>query len=185
MSFGPNPFESPQAELGAEHPDAPHGSASADDERIRRELLNHEASLQAVGRLMMLGGGIMALAALALVVGAAATGPGMLGVAAIYVVLAIPGLWIGNLLRKLDPRGRIPAAVLNAIGLLGIPIGTLISAYILYLLLSVKGQRVLSTEYQGIVARTPHIRYKSPILVIVLLAILIAACIAVIAGALA
>ena len=50
-------------------------------------------------------------------------------------------------------------------GLLGFPIGTIISGYILYLMLSKKGRRVYSAEYQGVIAATPQIRYRSTILI--------------------
>lgn len=183
MSFGPNPFESPQAELGELVPDDVAGGNRSDDERIRRELLKHEVSIQAVGRLMMLGGVLLTVGGVTSLAATFTSDTGLVYLAAFYFVVGIPSVWIGNLLRRLDRRGRIPAAAIHAVGLLGIPIGTLISAYILYLLLSVKGQRVLSAEYQGIVARTPHIRYKSPLLLVLLLAIVIAVCVAAIVGA--
>jgi len=62
-------------------------------------------------------------------------------------------------------------------GLLGFPIGTLISVYILYLLFSQKGADVCSPQYQAVIAATPHIRYRTSKIVIgllVLVAVLVA-----------
>ena len=44
-----NPFETPRAELGLASSTDPY---AIEDERLRRALLNHEVSIQAVGRLM-------------------------------------------------------------------------------------------------------------------------------------
>jgi hypothetical protein len=169
-----NPFEPPRVELGLGSADTASGP---EDERVRRELLNHEVSIQAVGRLMMLGGVLGALAALSLLVAGVQSPesePGlMLGLGAAYLVVSVLSLWIGNQLRTLNPSGRIPGALVNGLGLIGFPVGTLISSYILYLLLSRKGRRVLSAEYQGIVARTPHIRYKTPLIIVLLFGLLV------------
>ena len=64
--------------------------------------------------------------------------------------------------------------ILAGIGLIGFPIGTLISAYILYLLGSQKGVQVFSDEYAEVIAATPHIKYRSSKLVIVLVVLLVA-----------
>ena len=41
----------------------------------------------------------------------------------------------------------------------------IIPAYILYLLLSSKGAMVFSTEYKEIIARTPHVKYRTSCIV--------------------
>ncbi len=76
-------------------------------------------------------------------------------------------------LRKLNNVGRIGGTVFGAIGLLGIPIGTLISAYLLYLLWSAKANMVFSPEYQRIRVATPHIKYKTSIVTWIVLGLLI------------
>ena len=58
---------------------------------------------------------------------------------------------------RIGKRSHLAAAaalVLLVLGLLGFPIGTLISAYGLWLVLSAKGRVVLSPEYAAIVAAT-------------------------------
>ena len=92
--------------------------------------------------------------------------PGVvMGVGVLFITLGVLQFVIGRWLQKLNPKARTPATVLSAIGLLGFPIGTLVNAYILYLLRSQKGEMVLSEYYQGVVAATPHIKYKTPVLV--------------------
>jgi hypothetical protein len=80
---------------------------------------------------------------------------------------------LGRQIRRLDERTRVPVAFLATVGLLGFPIGTLINGYILYLFFSAKGKQVLSPEYRAIVERTPHIKYKTNIVVIVLAVLLL------------
>jgi hypothetical protein len=63
--------------------------------------------------------------------------------------------------------------VLSEVGLLGFPIGTLINGYILYLLLSKKGRKVFSDEYRQIVSLTPHIKYRTSIVVCILLGLIV------------
>jgi hypothetical protein len=69
--------------------------------------------------------------------------------------------------------GSNSAIIFSVIGLIGIPIGTLISAYFLYLLLSQKRTMVFSDEYQQVIEQTPHIKYKTSIVVIILLVLLV------------
>ena len=65
-----------------------------------------------------------------------------------------------------------------AIGLLGFPVGTLINAYILYLLLSKKGALILSPAYAEIRRATPHIRYRMPVWNWIVIAIVVLAVVA-------
>jgi formate/nitrite transporter FocA (FNT family) len=44
--------------------------------------------------------------------------------------------------------------------LLYFPIGTLIGAYVLYLMFGQKGRQILSPTYQDIIAATPQVRYQ-------------------------
>ncbi len=78
-----------------------------------------------------------------------------------FLAISILQFWVGLGLQKLIPWTRIAGIVFAAIGLLGFPIGTLISIYFLYLLVSKKGEYVFSDEYRQIREQTPHIRYKT------------------------
>jgi predicted nucleic acid-binding Zn ribbon protein len=63
--------------------------------------------------------------------------------------------------------------IISAIGLLSFPCGTLISACLLYLFFSHKGEMVFSDRYEEIIQGTPHIKYKTLIIVWIFLLILI------------
>jgi len=145
-------------------------SANAEAEAIRKAHISHEASIKAVGLLYYLGGIGVTLAALAGLAGAKD--------ASVAVTLLLIGLGVGQFfagwgVRALRPWGRIVGCILSAIGLIGFPIGTLINGYILYLFLSKKGRTIYSPEYQDVIAATPHVKYKTSILVWIFLALII------------
>ena len=87
----------------------------------------------------------------------------------VYGGLGILQLFAGLAIRRLENWARLTIGILSIFGLLGIPIGTLISGYFLYLCFSQKGTYVCSPEYHRIVANTPHIQYKTSIVVWILL----------------
>ena len=74
-------------------------------------------------------------------------------------------MWVGFGLRKLKRKVRYAAVGLAALGLIGFPVGTVISVYILYLLLSRKGEMVFSAQYADVVKATPHIKYRTSVIV--------------------
>lgn len=175
--FGPpqpqpgfNPYAAPSTSPYGGY--APSGMSQSEAERIRRELINHEASIQSVGALYLLtavlsGLGLVAMVAVLLFsLGSPDRGGEpvavTLGFVLLLVLIVALQFWLGKGLRKLDIKVRTVAIVLSAIGLLGFPLGTLIHGYILYLLAGEKGKRVFSPEYQEIIRATPHIQYKSP-----------------------
>jgi hypothetical protein len=161
-----NPYAAPAAPVD----DVP---ANPQAEAVRRAHINHEASIKAVGFLYYLGGVLLTLGGVVSLVGASSEPSGAV-VALLLVALGVGQLFAGWGVRALRPWGRIVGCVLSAIGLIGFPIGTLINAYILYLLLSKKGRMVFSPEYQDIIAATPHIKYRISIIVWIFLALLVA-----------
>lgn len=174
-----NPFASP-LEQSRPAPETP-----SEAEVVRRQYLNHEASVQSMGLLFILGGAFGCV--LAVIYGGGtfmaitqAEGELLLaGVAIAGVVFLLVGglsawqLWTGWKLRQLDGVARLSAIIISAIGLLGFPIGTLIIAYFLYLAASSKGEYVLSKEYAEVRRATPHIRYKTSIVVWILLGLVL------------
>ena len=169
MGMAPNPYATPKAVV------ADSGAAS-EAEIARREHLSHEANIKAVGGLFMLGGVFAAFAGLAVIIPAVSKleAPlGMFVVGLIMTALALAGLAVGWGLRTLRLWARIPGIVLAAIGLLGFPIGTLVNIYVLWLLASRKGRMVLSAEYAAIVEATPHIRYRTPLVIWILLGLFV------------
>lgn len=146
-------------------------SANAQAEAIRKEHISHEASIKAVGLLYYLGGIGVTLAAAGGLIGAKD--------ASVLVTLLLIGLGVGQFfagwgVRALRPWGRVVGCILSGIGLIGFPIGTLINGYILYLFLSKKGRTIFAPEYQDVIAATPHVKYKTSILVWIFLALLLA-----------
>jgi len=146
-------------------------SANAEAEAIRKAHISHEASIKAVGLLYYLGGIGVTLAALAGLVGAK---DASVGVTLLLIGLGVGQFFAGWGVRALRPWGRIVGCILSAIGLIGFPIGTLINGYILYLFLSKKGRTIFAPEYQDVIAATPHVKYKTSILVWIFLALLLA-----------
>ncbi|MBN1910865.1 MAG: hypothetical protein JW818_14060, partial [Pirellulales bacterium] len=183
-----NPYQAPP---DVDYPGGQFHSQDEDSaERIRYEYLNHEASVRSIGWLYYLGAGFLGLSGTSMVVlGPIEMEPGGILVGSFFLALAVAFGLLGHGLRHLKPSTRIAVGILSAIGLLlmlingstllvhhpdvtqaagrlsSVFLGLLINAYILYLLFSSKGSMVFSSEYQDIIARTPHIRYRvSPII---------------------
>ena len=155
---------------------------ASDADLIRREHIKHEASVKGVGSLyfigslfLVIGGGGMIIAAVGSKEGAV-----QVGMLAILPALGILGFWVGHGLRKLSPAARVVAGVLTGINLLisvfGLPktvLLVLINTYILNLLFSKKGAMVFSAPYKEIIAATPYIKYKTSIVVWIVLGIFV------------
>jgi len=139
-------------------------------EQIRKDHIKHEASVKSVGFLYFLAAAFLILAGTASLV--ARDGAGML-MGLVFLCLGILQVWVGIGLRQLKSWARIPAAVLSGIGLLGFPLGTIINAYILYLVLCQKGRTVFSDDYKHVIEQTPHIKYKTSIIVWIFLGLLL------------
>lgn len=152
-----NPYASPTADVSPFLNVAP--GALGDAERARRYYLGHEASIQSIGSLYYLGAAITVIMLIVLVLGV----PRGLEPGPLVILCGMIGLSVifGRGLRALQPWVRIPVGIFAGIGLLGFPVGTLISAYILYLLFSRKGAMVFSPAYQDIIRQTPYIRYRT------------------------
>lgn len=146
------------------------GVTSNSAELIRKENLKHEASIKSVGLLYFLAAAFLLLAGLMSAI--SGQGEGIL-IGLLLIVLGAAQLWVGIGLRSLKPWARIPTAILSGIGLIGFPLGTLINGYILYLVLSAKGKTVFSEDYQRVIEQTPHIKYRTSIVVWILLGLLL------------
>ena len=165
MSEAVNPYAAPAArvdDIGV-NPEA---------EAVRREHINHEASIKAVGVLYYLGGLLLTIGAFTGMAGAPNAGGAL--VIALVGALGLAQFFAGWGVRAFRPWGRILGCILSGIGLLGFPIGTLINGYILYLFLSKKGRTIFSPEYQDVIAATPHVKYKTSIIVWIFLALILA-----------
>jgi hypothetical protein len=152
-----NPYAAPAAHVA----DVAPGTSEA--EAIRVAHIRHERQVKAVGTLYYLGGALTALAAIVFWLGP--QGPLMdsafsLGIAAVYTLLAAAWLVLGYGFRRMRPWVRVPGGILSALGLLAIPVGTLVNAWVLWIMFSAKGQVILSPTYDAIVAATPHVKYR-------------------------
>lgn len=185
-SYSANPYAVSTTSLA----DAGMGGGG-DAVAIRKRYLSHEASIKSIGLLYWLGGIVGLILAPLYLIGAitvmtsadAASGAQgsntfagivMVGLAVMIAAFAVGQIIVAIGIRKLKPWARIATAVLSGIGLLGFPLGTIISAYFMYLVLSKKGQYVFSPEYQSVIAATPQIRYRTSIVVWILLGLLVA-----------
>jgi hypothetical protein len=191
--------DNPYAPSGSSYSDAPLDSNFdlSQAELIRKSHLNHEANIQSFGCLYTLGGILGILGGIAYIgigifimsgrlpasAGAGAgAGAGQEPLVAgiitsvvgiVFLAIASAQLFAGRSMQTLNPSGKILAIVVSSIGLLGFPCGTIISGYLLYLLLSSKGAMVFSSGYKEIIEATPHIRYRTSIIVWIFLFLLI------------
>lgn len=191
-----NPFEAPRTRIGA----GPAGlGAGGEDEAIRRRYLGHEASVKSIGSLYYLGAILVGLAMGAAIWGVASEGGNdggaVFAAAALAVAFALTSA-MGYGLSNLKNWARWIAVVLMGLGMLNnlanmgialamgpdsVPgyvfgvsaIGLLIAGYILYLLVSPAGSMVFSPAYKGVMARTPHIRYKTSIVLKIFLGLIV------------
>ncbi|MBI2396814.1 MAG: hypothetical protein HYV17_03395 [Xanthomonadales bacterium] len=133
---------------------------------LREQHIRHEVQLKSVGALYFLGAVLLAVAALGmfgLMLGDASHGgdAGKLAiVGAVYLAFAAAALTMAIGFRRLRPWVRIPGGILSGLGLLAIPVGTLIHGWILYLMFGKQGRVVLAPEYQAVIDATPQVRYR-------------------------
>ena len=147
---------------------------------IREAHIKHESSLRSVGLLYYLAAFFMVIGSISMLttLGMATdslegSDVFMLVFAIVYVVLGVITIVVGRGYRKLKRWVRIPGTILAVLGLLSIPIGTLINGYVLYLLHSEKGRTVFSEVYQDIREATPEVVYRSSKMAWIILALLL------------
>jgi hypothetical protein len=163
MSLEENPYLPPA------NPASPTQTNGApdDDERIRRNHLNHEASVKCVGTLQALSG----ISAVLYGLHFAHTQDSVI---AIYIIVAgALQISLGRALRRFDKSTRFIVISLAALGLFAFPLGTLVGAALLYLMLSRKGAFVFSDDYKRIIAATSHLPFKASVTVRISLASLV------------
>jgi hypothetical protein len=139
-----------------------------DDDSVRRCYLDHESAIKLIGNLYLFFAFTFVTVGLyelfILTTNPVALGPGsgsmVIVITSVFLSIGLLLGWSGYGLRRFRRWARITSVGLATIGLLGIPVGTVIAGYFLYLLLSKNGQFVFSDDYQGVIARTPHIKQK-------------------------
>jgi hypothetical protein len=143
-----------------------------DPAALRRQYLNHEASIRSIGTLYCFGGVVSIIIGIVALFTTRQTALFRFLVGPLTILLGLAYWKLGVWLRDLDVRGRVPATILACIGLLGFPIGTLISAYIIYLLNSKKAAVVFSDEYSAVIDATPEIEYRTSWIIIAFVVLL-------------
>jgi len=134
---------------------------SSSEEDARQEHFSTESSIKSIGLLYYLASiaGIIATVGSVLV---AFTGePEAFVTLFVFVILAPLFVFVGHGLRKFKPWARAVATFFSCVGLLAIPLGTIINAYFLYLLWGKKGRMIFTPEYQKIITATPHLKYRT------------------------
>jgi len=156
-------------------------------EAIRREHIKHEASVRSIGALYFISGAVLLVAGVGAVLsgglGESAFGVPAAAVLIIYAAFGVLSIAVGRGIRALEPWARTTCIVLSFVGLIGIPIGTLVSGYILYLLLSAKGKRLFEPDYPAIIAATPHIKYRTSVVVWIFVGLLVLLILAIVVAA--
>ncbi len=181
-----NPYQPPVISKGLDG--LPYDPAEGDALAIRQAHIKHEASVKSIGILYYLGAIIVTLAVAGSVIqlvrkvggsnGAdVAAAASAIGESLVMLILLIPLAilqWLAAYgIRRLLGWARIMGIVVSTLGLVGFPIGTIINAYIIYLLACKKGRTVFSSEYKEIIAVTPEVRYKTSKLVWIVLGLLL------------
>lgn len=172
-SFAANPY---QPTLGVSD-----GLPSGENryEVLRQRHLKQEASIRSIGTLYYLNAGFFGITAVICLIGFAASAqngradPALLVVSVVIAGLAAGIFVVARGLRQLKDVPRVFAILFSALGLLAFPFGTLISGYFLYLLCSANANIIFSDEYREAVRQTPHMKYKSSIVALILVALLI------------
>ena len=170
MSTLINPYAAPKAAVEdvSAHPEA---------DAIRREHISHEASIRSIGTLYYLGAFFMIAGTLTAFFVESSSRTRLSAAAvvmlALFALLATGFFVLGRGLRALQPWSRIPTTILAVLGLAGFPLGTLINSYILWLIHSRKGRLILSPDYAAIVEATPDVKYRTTLLVWIILALVV------------
>ncbi len=186
-SANANPFSAAMnpyavSENSASHKAPQSDSISGDADSVRRNLIAHESAIKGFGLLYAIGAGFCIFIAVAatffgLFVFASfpkdagpAIGIMMLIYAAVYFTIGTLVGLVSSGLYKLSDVGKIGGSIFSVLGLCAVPIGTLLGAYMLYLIFSEKGKFIFSQRYRSIVKQTPHIRCHTPVFVWIVLA---------------
>lgn len=160
-----NPYRPPTSALIGDQLDDDRNDA----ERIRTDHIKHEAAVRSIGTLYWIGGVGNILVGLGMMLGSSGATAGL----AIALGIGTLCILIGSGIRKLRRWTRIPVTIFGVLGLLMIPVGTFINAYVLYLIYCEKGKTVFAPEYQEIMRATPHVKHKTSKIVWVFLILLV------------
>lgn len=159
-----NPFAAPETlfddDQQANWPDA---------EGIRRQHIQHEANVKSIATVYLFTGGICTVTCLVIVIHSRPAQHSSYLWFGLFATLSIVQFIISYGVSSLRRSARRPAIVLSAIITIAFPIGTMLGPYFIYLLTHSKSETVFSGNYQSVIARTKHVRQKTPLLAWILL----------------
>lgn len=161
-----NPYAAPGASVPGQEPQP---GAPENAEAIRRAHLSVEASLKALGIVLVMIAVAILLALLNDLGSGSDFRPGSKNGPEVALIIAVVFMGLpaalGVLFLRLSPVARIVATLIALPSLLAYPAGTLIGALLLFRLFSKKGGVVFGKDYRAIVAATPQVRPHARILV--------------------
>lgn len=178
-----NPYSAPQTSEVLP-PEAPETYA----ESVRKTHIKNESSIKSIGILYYLAafflilGGFWGIAEASRTTASSPAVGESVVITMVFLLLGGLNVFTGISIRKFKPWARVVCILFAAIGLLGFPLGTLISAYMLYLLLNKKASMIFSPSYKNIIAATPHVKYKTSMVVWILFIVVILLFVATIVG---
>jgi len=160
-----NPYAPPQAQRAMDE---------SSPEAVRRAHLRHESEIKGVGLLYGLFGLLMLIPLLL------SLGEGLwsrdFSLVLFVLLIVASALALAFGLRRLAPWARVPVAFLSFLaGVMSILsiVGPLVNGYILWLMLSAKGRKVMSPEYQWIVDMTPEVKHRTSCVTLVIILFLL------------
>lgn len=175
--------------------------STSEAHEIRLEHIKTEAAIRSIGTLYYLGAIVLCMAAIATMAGrftpsgGASGGVGIVIIGVICLVFGALSFFVARGIRRFQPWARVTSLVFASLGVLsafgsvaaktGAPVGIVINAYILYLLLSKKGRRIFESDYPQIVAATPDVKSKTSIVVWIAVIVLVLVVVGVIVAAMA
>lgn len=131
---------------------------------IREAHVRHESRLRAVGWLYAFFAAALGMVAAGLwrdSGGPPQPGDGFFrGLIVFAALMAAASLVLAAGFLRLNPWVRLPATIVSGLGLLLIPVGTILHGYILMQVWSPQGQRILKPDYADIIAATPEVRFR-------------------------
>ena len=175
--------------------------STSEAHEIRLEHIKTEAAIRSIGTLYYLGAIVLCMAAIATMAGrftpsgSASGGVGIVIIGAICLGFGALSFFVARGIRQFQPWARVTSIIFASLGVLsafgaaatrtGAPVGIVINAYILYLLLSRKGRRIFESDYPQIVAATPDVKSKTSIVVWIAVIVLVLVVVGVIVAAMA
>lgn len=160
----------------------------SDMELERRDHRTHEARVRGLGVAWMVQGVVRVLGAVIPARAAweqaeSATSPGLWTTAGLMAAVGVATILSGVGVRRLQQWGWILGMLTSLVGLIYVPMGTVLSLWAMGLLLAPKGLRIFAPDYAELQAQTPDVSWEpkpipAMIVALVMVSALVGGCIA-------